>query len=93
MAAVDADAGLRMLRVRHKAGNPFLSYVAIKAHMSGKQRDSPSLFLSGIPLGMEEGSVEQVFACFGDIQQVVLHPNKVRRGHALRLGAMLCLGQ
>lgn len=74
--AADADAGLRMLRVRIKAGSPFLSYVAIKAHMSGKQRDSPSLFLSGIPLGLDEESVEQVFACFGDIQQVVLHPNK-----------------
>ena len=68
-----------MLRLRVKPGSPFISCMGIKAHTS-RQADSThgaALFVSGLPLNFDESAVASVFACFGEVETVVLHTNKV----------------
>lgn len=92
----DTDAGLRLLSLRTQRGSPFLTYVAIKEHRTkeGEAEHGPALFISGLPLNFDADAVAEVFACFGEVLQVVLHGNKVRQSewHAC-MHACWCLSR
>jgi hypothetical protein len=74
-----AAAELAILSLRIKPGSPFLTYIGIKAHKlkSGDSNIEQSLFISGVPLNFGEDALIAVFTCFGDINQVIMHHNKV----------------
>jgi hypothetical protein len=43
-----------------------------------QQQHKHAVFVTGLPLGLEEDDLAAVFSCFGDVSQVVLHQTKVR---------------
>lgn len=73
---------LLSLGLRLKPGSPCISYVFIKPHnaKAAGSEDDTCVFVGGLPLVMgSEAAVGQVFAAFGGVSQVVLHPSKVTR--------------
>jgi hypothetical protein len=75
--------GLHPLGLRSRPGCPFISYLGIKEHAArpGQQpgvQHGPALFVAGLPLGFGQADVAELFGCFGDVEQVVLHSAKVR---------------
>uniref|UniRef100_A0A7R9VQG7 Ribosomal RNA-processing protein 7 C-terminal domain-containing protein n=1 Tax=Chlamydomonas euryale TaxID=1486919 RepID=A0A7R9VQG7_9CHLO len=76
--AAKPDSSLRMLSLAVRPGSPFRNYVAIKAHRGrvGEPDHGPALFFAGLPLRFDEVAVASVFGCFGDVEQVVMHPSQ-----------------
>lgn len=76
-----------MLCLRTRSGSPFLSFLSIKPHRTAtddaaaaaakKSVVTTALFFSGLPLNWDKAAVEAVFACFGNVTNVVLHQNKL----------------
>jgi len=69
-----APIGLRL-----NPSSPFVSYVYVKQHRlkeSGIDVDN-TVFVAGLPLGVDESSLKAIFGCFGEVAQVVLHGTKV----------------
>eukprot|EP00195_Chlamydomonas_chlamydogama_P016605 CAMPEP_0202911018 /NCGR_PEP_ID=MMETSP1392-20130828/53771_1 /ASSEMBLY_ACC=CAM_ASM_000868 /TAXON_ID=225041 /ORGANISM="Chlamydomonas chlamydogama, Strain SAG 11-48b" /LENGTH=153 /DNA_ID=CAMNT_0049601367 /DNA_START=163 /DNA_END=620 /DNA_ORIENTATION=- len=77
MAAVK-EAPLHHLGLRHRPGTPFISYIGIKPHQhaDSDQYQGTAAFITGLPLGFNEAVVTDVFSCFGEVTQVVLHRTK-----------------
>ncbi|WIA09053.1 hypothetical protein OEZ85_008467 [Tetradesmus obliquus] len=66
------------LRLRLHADAPHISYVFIKHHKpkEGEAEVPNALYVAGLPLGLDEVSLEAVFSVFGHVANVVLHPSK-----------------
>ncbi|GIL93652.1 hypothetical protein Vretifemale_21054, partial [Volvox reticuliferus] len=72
---------IHTLGLRSRRSNPFIHYIAIKAHVHPEAPGSEeavraALFVSGLPLGVDERSLTEIFECFGPVSQAVLHPLK-----------------
>jgi hypothetical protein len=67
------------LGLRLHADTPHISYVFIKHHKpkEGEAEVPNALYVAGLPLGLDEVSLEAVFSVFGHVANVVLHPSKV----------------
>eukprot|EP00878_Enallax_costatus_P032670 GHUV01035920.1.p1 GENE.GHUV01035920.1~~GHUV01035920.1.p1 ORF type:complete len:166 (+),score=35.05 GHUV01035920.1:268-765(+) len=80
-AAATTAAGskdYKALGLRLHVNSPFISYVFIKHHV-GHDSDSEvanALYVTGLPLGLDEVSLEGIFAVFGEVANVVVHPTK-----------------
>lgn len=61
------------LGLKYKAHSPFLQYIAVKTHDAG----GTALFVSGLPYGLNEVTLKELFEAFGSVIQAVLHPLKV----------------
>lgn len=71
------------LGLKFRQSNPFIRYLAIKAHEQAKAPSSgeaagAAVFVSGLPFGADERVLSEMFECFGPVSQAVLHPLKVR---------------
>jgi hypothetical protein len=80
-SAADANSSkaYKSLGLRLHKGSPFLVYVFMKAHQPSpnEQGVSDILYVTGLPLGLDDDSLAAIFSCFGEVQDVVLHPSKV----------------
>lgn len=81
-AATAGSKEYKSLGLRLHANSPCISYVFAKHH---KPLDSDSevanaLYVTGLPLGLDEVSLESIFSVFGEVANVVVHPTKVGIG-------------
>lgn len=81
-AAASTIAGnkeYRSLGLRLHVNSPFISYVFVKHHAAHDSEVdvANALYVNGLPLGLDEVSLESIFAVFGAIRNVVVHPTKV----------------
>lgn len=70
---------LKTIGLRTRQGSPLITYVAIKRHEAKHNisvQDN-AVFVAGLPLGFDEAVTKQVFSCFGEVCQVVMHHSKV----------------
>ncbi|GLI60389.1 hypothetical protein VaNZ11_002535 [Volvox africanus] len=72
---------IHTLGLKIRRSNPFIHYIAIKAHVQPKtpgreEGVGAALFVSGLPLGVDERNLTEIFECFGPVSQAVLHPLK-----------------
>lgn len=74
-----SESGLRTFGLRYRQGSPFITYISIKQHKGAETAGSSSVFVAGLPFGFDESLVAQLFACFGEVSQVVLHSSKVSK--------------
>lgn len=73
---------LKTIGLRTRQGSPFITYVSIKRHEAKHNisvQDN-AVFVAGLPLGLDEDICKQIFSCFGEVGQVVLHQSKVSGG-------------
>jgi hypothetical protein len=77
-----ASADFKALGLRlYPAHAPLLiTYLYLKQHTAKETGGAVpgAVFVTGLPLGLDESSLRAVFGCFGDVAQVVLHATKVR---------------
>jgi hypothetical protein len=88
-AAAAAPSEYKSLGLRLHAASPFISYVFLKRHTAAAaahEGDAPAanastattaLYVTGLPLGLDEGSLASIFGLFGGVTDVVMHPSKV----------------
>jgi hypothetical protein len=71
---------LRTLGLRLRSGSPFISYVLVKKQTVGisEEQADRAIFVAGLPLGVDSDVLRDIFSCFGAVDQVALHQNKVR---------------
>lgn len=81
---------LKSIGLQLRKDSSLISYIFLKAHQvreddqqqqqgQDEQQQHPhkhAVFVTGLPLGLEENDVEAVFSCFGGVSQVVLHNTK-----------------
>lgn len=67
------------LGLRLHADSPCISYVFLKHHKpkEGEAEILNALYVTGLPLGLDEVSLEAVFQVFGPVVNVVVHPTQV----------------
>ncbi len=81
-ATAEAD-GFKALGLRLHTASPFITYVYLKQHRSSASSDGDAgavphaVFVAGLPLGVDEAQLLEVFSCFGVVSKVVLHATKV----------------
>jgi hypothetical protein len=69
----------RSLGLRLFPSQPFLCYIYLKKHRSKEgEQVSNALYVTGLPWGLTEQHLRELFACFGEVQQVALHQTGVR---------------
>ncbi|MEW5302884.1 MAG: hypothetical protein WDW38_004010 [Sanguina aurantia] len=71
-----SESGLRTFGLRYRQGSPFITYISIKQHKGADTVGGSSVFVAGLPFGFDDALVAQLFACFGEVAQVVLHSSK-----------------
>lgn len=78
-----AGIDYRSLGLRLHADSPFISYVFVKRHKPhAEEADIPNaLYVTGLPLGLDQASLEAIFQLFGGVADVVMHPSRVSRTH------------
>jgi hypothetical protein len=72
--------GWKTLGVKLRQGSPFISQIAVRrAAVKDLAEDQAqtTVYLSGLPLGVDEEIVQNICTCFGGVDQVVLHQSKV----------------
>eukprot|EP00775_Hariotina_reticulata_P013701 gene13701-13823_t len=79
-SAVGANSSkeYKSLALRLHKSSPCLVYVFIKKQQPhpNEQEVSNALYVTGLPLGLDDDSLAAIFSCFGPVQDVVLHPSK-----------------
>jgi hypothetical protein len=77
--AAHANNELKPLGLRLRKGSPFISYILVKQQTVGvsEEQADRAIFVAGLPLGVEPDVLREIFTCFGDVDQVALHPSKV----------------
>lgn len=83
---------LYTLGLRCRPNSPFIQYLALKPH-GGAPGEGTALFVSGLPLGTGEEALRELFECFGEVIQAVLHPLKVRAIAQALMAEGDCQGQ
>lgn len=81
MPAGSAQMDYKSIGLRLHASSSVISYVFIKRHRS-KQEQAPvenAIFVTGLPLGLDEQHTRAVFGCFGAVSQVLLLHAKVKQ--------------
>ncbi|KXZ54941.1 hypothetical protein GPECTOR_3g110 [Gonium pectorale] len=76
-----ASEKIHTLGLRLGHSNPFLQYLVVKPHgqsknSAGAENSAAALFVSGLPLGVDEDALRELFEAFGAVSQAVLHPLK-----------------
>ncbi|KAF8072922.1 Rrp7a [Scenedesmus sp. PABB004] len=67
----------RSLGLRLHASSPVVSYVFVKRHREGEgEAAANALYVTGLPLGVDEVSLGSIFGVFGAVEQTVMHPSK-----------------
>ena len=74
-----ASKEYKPLGLRLHVNSPFISYVFIKHHVAhdSESEVANALYVTGLPLGLDAVSLESIFAVFGEVANVVVHPTKV----------------
>lgn len=76
-------------------GSPVISYIFIKRQkaIEGHSNVSNALYVTGLPLGLDETALEAIFQLFGEVGNVVMHPSKVscRTLAGQRFGPQCCV--
>lgn len=78
MEPEDGGAGFKTLGLRLHKSSPHVCSIYLKQHAANGVGEVPhTIFVAGLPLGVDQSSLQAVFECFGDVAQVVLHSTKV----------------
>lgn len=76
-----AAQGFKSLGLQLHADSSLITYVYIK-RQKAQDGDAAStahaLYVTGLPLGVDEAALQAIFQLFGDVEDVVMHPSKVR---------------
>lgn len=74
--------GWKTLGVKLKKGSPFISQIAVRRPAVKdlpEEQAERTLYLAGLPLGVDDEIVQNICTCFGGVDQVALHQSKVSR--------------
>lgn len=86
MQANQAAQGLKSLGLQLHQGSSLVTYVYIKRQKAQGGVDAErttaaaaahALYVTGLPLGLDEASLQAIFQLFGEVVDVVMHPSKV----------------
>lgn len=78
-----AAQGFKSLGLQLHPGSSVVSYVYMKRQKMQEGADSSAsmaahaLYVTGLPLGLDEASLQSIFQLFGEVEDVVMHPSKV----------------
>jgi hypothetical protein len=76
-----AAQGFKSLGLQLHPDSSLITYVYIK-RQKAQDGDAAStahaLYVTGLPLGVDEAALQAIFELFGDVEDVVMHPSKVR---------------
>lgn len=61
------------LRVRNGTGASSLSYLYVKAHSEAQDNVKSGVFVTGLRANFDQQFVKELFAVFGEVEQVVVH--------------------
>jgi hypothetical protein len=76
-----AAQGFKSLGLQLHPASKVISYVYIK-RQKGQDGDASlanALYVTGLPLGLDEAALQTIFELFGEVLDVVVHPSKVSR--------------
>mmetsp|Transcript_18063 Transcript_18063/g.30915 ORF Transcript_18063/g.30915 Transcript_18063/m.30915 type:complete len:249 (-) Transcript_18063:727-1473(-) len=67
---------LQPLGVRMSSGSLAVKHIFVKEHEGSAEGAASALFVSGLPLRIDEAQLVRLFSAFGHVQQAVLHGSK-----------------
>ena len=71
------------LQVRTGQSSSSLSYLYVKAHNESQDGIQSGVFVTGLRVNFDQQFLSELFAVFGEVQQVVVHELKVTRDAAV----------
>jgi hypothetical protein len=81
--------GFKLLGLQLHPGSSVVSYVYIKRQKAQDGHSiSNALYVTGMPLGVDEEALQAIFQLFGAVEDIVMHPSKVNRLSQLLSGPL-----
>jgi hypothetical protein len=71
--------GFKSLGLQLHPDSAVVSYVYIKRQklQEGDSSAAHALYVTGLPLGLDEAALQAIFQLFGEVVDIVMHPSKV----------------